>query len=344
MPLIDKKEVIYTTVTTTSYLPRAMLMAKSVKKHMPNCKVIACIVEDKIPVNRERLHNYFDDVVLASDIGISNFRQFVFQYDQAQASCACKAQLMLYLLKSYRNHDYFIFLDSDTKVFGPFYELLDHLENNDIILSPHFIQFDEDNLLNHLRVIHGAGIFNTGLFAIKRSDEAYKFLLWWAKILLRFCYVDYDIGLFNEQKWLDLATGQFEFFVQNDPGYNVGPWNFHERFLTQGRNKEYRVNEKPLRLFHFSGIFDGYFDQEIEALGYNQMLLNNIKTKYIQGLEILDKELLSSIPWSYGYFDSGHQIDYQSRIIFRENQELFKDVDNPFSKDNEFFLSSGGSK
>jgi hypothetical protein len=343
MSLTDKKEVIYTTVTTASYLPRAMIMAKSVKRHMPDCKVIVCIVEDKMPVNKERLNAYFDHIILAKDLGFSNFQQFVFQYNQAQAACACKAQLMLYLLENYRNYNYFVFLDSDTRVYGPFNELLDDLEKNEIILSPHFVQFDENNPLYHLRTIHLSGIFNTGLFAIKRGNESYRFLHWWANILLKFCYLNQEIGLFNEQKWLDLATGQFEFFIQKDPGYNVGPWNFHERFLTLNNKNKYMVNNKPLRLFHFSGIYSSYFDQRVNMTSQNQMvLLNDLKNKYMQGLEIVDKELLSIIPWSYDYFDSGLPINGGSRIIFRERPELFKQIDNPFSMSNEFFLSPAG--
>ncbi|WHH59686.1 hypothetical protein [Petroclostridium sp. X23] len=316
-------------------------MAKSVKEHMSNCKVIACIVEDKMPDKTKSLDTYFDDVILAKNLGFPNFEQFVFQYNQAQASCACKAQLLLYLLERYKDHNYFVFLDADTKVFGPFNELLDYLERKDIMLSPHFVHLNKDRPLSHLHVIHLSGIFNTGLFAIKRGNESYKFLHWWADILLKFCYTDKEKGLFNEQKWLDLAPGQFEFCIQNDPGYNVGLWNFHERLFTLNDNQEYMVNEKPLRLFHFSGIYNSLFDKKMKKTDHNQMqLIDNLKTEYMQELVKVDKNLLRETPWSYDYFVTGHPIHKESRKIFREKPELFNHIGNPFLKDNKFFLSS----
>ncbi|NLW48068.1 MAG: hypothetical protein GXY86_12145 [Firmicutes bacterium] len=73
MLLTDKEEVIIATIATTGYLPRAMVMAKSVKKHMPETKVIVCIVEEKIPQHTNGLSAYFDKVILAKNLGFPTF-------------------------------------------------------------------------------------------------------------------------------------------------------------------------------------------------------------------------------------------------------------------------------
>lgn len=346
MLLTDKKEVIFTTVITNSFIPRAMVMAKSVKKHNPHSKVVVCLVEEDIPKTTVNLNTFFDDIILAKELGFSNFYRFIFQYSQFEGANACKAQLLIRLLEAYSKHDYFVFLDADTKVFGPFDELLEHLGTNEIVISPHFISIDADDPFAHLETIHSSGIFNTGLYAIKRGPESSKFLHWWAKILSKHCYRNPFRGMWNEQKWLDLLPGTFDFNILKDPGYNVGGWNFHERLLTAEDQGRYLVNGKPLRLFHFSGIHNDYYDKQMTTTTQNQQkILEQFKRKYMQELLEMDQDSLAQKSWSYSCFTTGHIIDRNSRLIFRNNPELYRDLANPFLKSNEFFrLSVNKSK
>lgn len=337
MLLTDKAEVILATIATTGYLPQAMVMAKSVKRHMPEIKVIICIVEEKLPQHTKGLSACFDEIILAKNLGVPNFYQFIFQYNQFEGANACKAQLLLHLLETHQKTNYLIFLDSDTKVFGPFNELSEYLKLNEIIFSPHFIRFNRKKPFTHLGTVHRSGIFNTGYLALKRGHESDKFLQWWAKILLKHCYKDPQQGLWNEQKWLDLAPGLFNYYVQTDPGYNVGPWNFHERLLTVDDNGQYLANGKPLRLFHFSGVYSNYFNSKMKQTDHNQKsLINALKKQYLQEVSEAAKGL-NAKSWSYGCFTNGHSINKESRLIFRNKSELFKNLDNPFSKDNQFF-------
>ncbi|MGE5607188.1 MAG: hypothetical protein ACM3YE_16045 [Bacteroidota bacterium] len=345
MSLTYYNGVIFTTVATANYLPRAMVMAKSVKRWMPEGKVILCLVEEKIPEAVKKLHDPFDDVILAKNLGFSNFYRFIFQYSRFEGANACKAQLLIYLLKTFQNHDYFIFLDSDTKVFGPFDELTEKLTVNEIMISPHFISFNKKNPFYYLRIVQKSGIFNTGFFAIKRGNESKRFLGWWANILLKYCYQDTNKGVWNEQKWLDLALGLFGFHILTDPGYNMGPWNFGERELTFTDKGEYKANGKPLRFFHFSGFLSNYFKKRLEKADPSQRkLIEKIADEYRQDLIKADQDQFGKIPWSYERFWGGSLIEKKSRLIFRNNPQLFKDLDNPFSKGNQFFIEQHHKK
>jgi len=136
---------------------------------------------------------------------------------------------------------------------------------------------------------------------------------------------------------LDLAPGLFNYYVQTDPGYNVGPWNFHERLLSVDDNGQYLVNEKPLRLFHFSGAYSNYFNSKMKGMDYSQKsLINTLKKQYLQEVSEAAKGL-SAKSWSYGCFTNCRSINKESRLIFRNKFKLFKNLDNPFSKDNHFF-------
>lgn len=340
MSLTDRNRVIFTTVATTSYLPQAIVMAKSVKKQMPGCKVIVCLVEERISDVANNLDACFDEVVLANKLGFSDFYRFIFQYNQFEGANACKAQLLIHLLKTNQNHDYFIFLDSDTKVFGPFDELTTYLKSNQIVISPHFIRFNKKNPFYHLKIIQTSGIFNTGLFAIKRGNESDRFLYWWAALLLKYCYKDPERGIWNEQKWLDLAAGLFDFYILPNPGYNVGPWNFHERILTLTDNG-YMVNGMPLRMFHFSGLFSGYYHKRMEKADPSQKkIIGKITEEYREELAKAGRDRFKTKAWSYNRFRSGRLIEKSSRLILRNNSRIFKSLANPFFKSNQYFQST----
>lgn len=318
-----------------------MTMAKSVKKHIENGKVIACIVEKKIPNLKKGLSAYFDEVIFAEDIGFENFPRFIFQYNQSQGSNACKAQLLIYLIKKYNNHNVFIFADSDTKVFSPFNGLNEYLKTSEIILSPHFIRFTKNDPLYHLGIVHKSGIFNTGFFVIKRGNESNRFLNWWADILLKYCYKETQKGLWNEQKWLDLIPALFDFDVLKDPGYNVGPWNFQERVLSINDKGEYLVNQKPLCLFHFSGIYCSYFSDRMNLMDNDiKKIIGELRNEYLRELDQVAHDLLKTGAWSYDHYINGYPIDKKSRLIFRNNPKLFRHLDNPFTMDDSYFRLS----
>lgn len=339
MTVAYQNGVIFTTVATASYLPQAMVMAKSIKKQMPGCKVIVCLVEEKMPDAVK--NSSFDEVILAKNLGFSNFNRFIFQYNQFEGANACKAQLLIYLLRTYQKHDYFIFLDSDTKAFGPFDEMIEYLTENEIIISPHFIHVNPKKPFYYLEIIQRSGIFNTGLFAIKRGGRSERFLRWWADLLLKYCYKDSQKGLWNEQKWLDLALGPFDFYIQKDPGYNVGPWNFHERLLTLTDNGSYLVNGRPLRLFHFSGLFSGYYNKRLEKVDPGQRsLIGRITEEYRGEVAEAGRDRFKTKEWSYNRFLRGHTIKKRSKLIFKNYSRLFKDIDNPFLKSNQYFRSN----
>jgi hypothetical protein len=98
------------------------------------------------------------------------------------------------------------------------------------------------------------GVYNLGFCAVNR--EAKSFLEWWNE-RLRFECLKYPLlGMFVDQKWMDVGSVLFGAHALGHYGYNVGTWNTHERPV------EYRDGyvvatdggDVPLRLFHFSGF------------------------------------------------------------------------------------------
>ncbi|MFS0838720.1 glycosyltransferase [Paenibacillus sp. 1P03SA] len=249
--------MIVTTSICANYLPKAMVLAKSLKETNPTARFIVCLLEREIhPAARSCEH--FDEVILAKDLGIDQFDKFIFKHSIVEASTAVKGQLFLYLLRHYAAEDRFVYLDPDIKVYGELTELAEAMNRHPIVLTPHLCHPEDimdavmDNELSALQ----HGVFNLGFLAVSRSAEATRFAEWWASRLAMFCYDDIPRGIFTDQKWIDLAPCYFDVHILKHPGYNVAPWNLSKRKLSDA-GEGCRVNGQPLRFFHYSGFDSG---------------------------------------------------------------------------------------
>lgn len=140
-----------------------------------------------------------------------------------------------------------IYLDSDILVFNSLYNIWNDLEKNSIVLSPHLINpLKEDKENIELRMLSRNGVFNTGFFAVKKDNEAIKFLDWWFSKLIKF-------GLFGDQLWLNFAPTLFNVKVSKHSGINVAFYNLPNRIITFDKeSNSYLVNkEHKLIFFHF---------------------------------------------------------------------------------------------
>lgn len=222
--------MIITTSICANYLPKAMVLAKSIKKADPTIKVVVSLLEREITPEAQAFE-YFDDIVLGKDLGFENFEKFIFKHSIVEASTAVKGQLFLYLMENYQEETKFVYLDPDIQVLSSLTELEEALESNAIVLTPHLTIPEDimdavmDNELSALK--HGA--FNLGFLAVSRSEESKKFIEWWASRLNMFCYDDIPRGIFTDQKWMDLAPCFFDVYILKHPGYNAAPWNVSKR-------------------------------------------------------------------------------------------------------------------
>jgi lipopolysaccharide biosynthesis glycosyltransferase len=333
---------IVCTAIASNYLPKAKVLARSLKRTNPNIDVIICLVEKEM--NPEaKLCKYFDHVILAKDLGFENFDNFIFKYKLVEASTAVKGQLFKYLMNEYKKFDQFVYLDPDIFVLGSLDELQTAFDKHSIILTPHLLEPEEDdhaiwdNEICTLRY----GVFNLGFLALKRSAETDRFLDWWSKRLEFYCYDNLAVGLFTDQKWINLAPAFFEdICILKHPGYNVAPWNLSRRTVTLNDINQYKVNDDPLIFFHFSG-----FDSGANAVMLNKYAPgpNNavqiLRQEYMRELNEMGQSHLGKTSWSYNYFLSGERITDTARYFYRNNRNSQENVSSPFDKSNEFFLS-----
>ena len=68
--------MIYTTSICNNYLPKAIILAMSIKKCDPTSIFVLCITERQVHEEATK-SKYFDQVILSKDLGFENFDKFM---------------------------------------------------------------------------------------------------------------------------------------------------------------------------------------------------------------------------------------------------------------------------
>ncbi|MDG2336229.1 MAG: glycosyltransferase [Myxococcota bacterium] len=240
------------TVVSANYLARARVLMNSLRTHHPDWVQHVLIVDeigDRFDPAGERF-----SVSEVGDLPFESPRELFFRYDILELNTAVKPFFFRWLFEEY-TADRVIYLDPDIEVYAPLAEVEGALDAGALMcLTPHLTGVNDDDGKPSDLDILVAGSYNLGFLALGRHPNLYPFLDWWWGKLEFECLVDFQRGLFVDQKWMDLAPGIFgDAHIIRDPGYNVAYWNLpHRNISTQG--EDYFVNENPLVFFHFSGL------------------------------------------------------------------------------------------
>lgn len=326
-----------------NYLPKAMVLAKSVKEHIPDAIFVVCLVEKYLLEDAAKF-THFDECILAKDLGWDNFDAFIFKHSIVEASTAVKGRLLLHLMDRFQSEDIFIYLDPDVKVYGNFVELQELMQEHTLVLAPHLLR--PGNIEMEISSL-AHGCYNLGFIALRRSDNAQAFLSWWTERLFSFCYDDKSKGLFTDQRWVDLAPCFFDVHVLKHHGYDFATWSLMGCELVK-KQEDILVNGDLLRFIHFSGFDNGTIDAVMSRWmddDENRTIFTDLYKGYASDLQAHDEKQLSKTPWSYAAYENGEIIDSKARKRYREH-DIQKKYPSPFRERNITFLaaSSPGDK
>lgn len=323
--------IIFTSVCA-NYIHKARTLAKSVKDHIPDATFIVCLVEREI--DPKVYCEYFDSVVLAKDAWEGNFERFIFKHTIVEASTAVKGQFFRFIYKKYPDEHNFIYLDPDIYVYSDFVELKHLLKEKPIVLCPHLLE--PGNIDMELSST-SHGVYNLGFLAVNRSEEAQRFIDWWAERLYLFCYDDILRGIFTDQKWIDLAPCFFDVHIFKHRGYDFAPWSLLNSEITE-EDGQYFIKGDPLRFIHFSGYGASIEKCMREWLPEGKHLFRKLYKDYSVIHDSNDADGVSKIPWSYGYYLSGEPVSDEIRKEYRKDYDLMFSLENPFEYSNEYFM------
>jgi len=241
------------TICSNNYLAQASVLEQSLRTHHTDFIFFTILVDE-----RSHLVNYdqlpFECIPIAEiEPDIASLME---RYNIVELNTCVKPTIFQHFFDKHQA-DKIIYLDPDISVYHSLHNLDTLFETNDILLTPHIYtpipidgeKPDENHFLNH-------GTFNLGFIAVQKSQESDKFISWWKNRTYLNGYSRVWDGIFVDQLYINLVPVFFKgVHIIMDWGYNMAPWNLHERYLTDKGNGVYLVNNKEaLKFYHFSSF------------------------------------------------------------------------------------------
>jgi len=326
-----KNDISIFTVCNISYLHKALVLADSVYANTGH-EINIFLFDKKKDL---KLINEHCVIHWVEDLKVHNFLHLAFRYDIIEFSTSLKPYITLYLLENYSK---VIFFDPDIYIYQSIHTIIEDLDFNSILLTPHYTTPQSDDITESDTGMMRFGSFNLGFFGIRKSDQSLEFLRWWSKRCIDLCYMESQFGLSTDQKWVSIAPCLFEDIkVSFHLGYNAAPWNSYERKISWNSEGSPMINNKfPLIFFHFSNfdhndpgylkkrsLFErGKIREDLERLGksYSEMT----RFKYEKYLE------LKSVAYAYNYMSNGEYISPLLRLAYSSMYDSLKEIQDPF--------------
>lgn len=331
--------LVYTSITK-SYLPKARVLAKSVKRFHPDWTFVL-LYSDSLPNGFDLKREPFDEILTIEQIGIPDWKSWAFGHTVVELCTAVKGPAAE-LLASLPGVDKIMYLDPDIKVFNSLTTLESQLDQYEILLTPHLLDAEndinavKDNEISALK----HGIYNLGFFAARTSGQGLEFIRWWAERLRYFCRDDISGGLFTDQRWCDLAPAFFSgLSIVRDRGCNVATWNIAHRCLSKNVAGEFFVADVPLRFYHFTGYDSGAGFSALKQYASNQAVAHELWDQYGKDLIAEGQGDACYRGWLYGTFENGKPISLEARRLYQARPDVQKVFPDPYSSVEPSFQS-----
>lgn len=324
---------VFTSITA-NYLPKARVLAQSVKSVAPWAQFHLVLCDDT-PEGFDLAAEPFDSVIGPAQLGIDRLQGWIFSHSVVELCTGVKGAAVEALFEQYGADKVFYF-DPDMVVFDRFDELVAELDRHSVILTPHqttpetTVEAIMDNEMASLTY----GVFNLGFLGVHNDDEGRRFSRWWRDRLLRFCHDDRPRGLFTDQKWVNLAPCFFDNIgVLRSPAFNVATWNISQRKATGSRESGVLINGEPLGFYHFSGFDSGAQEVMLNKYGADSPVLFELREWYLQACEAQGQSILGTLPSRYAFYSDGTRIGLEERLLYRQREDLQQAFPDPFQVD-----------
>lgn len=336
----------YFTSITENYFAKARVLCKTLKASNPDSKFYVGLTGD-IPPGIHPATEPFDGIIPTHELeSVAQKDIFFFKHTITEVCTAVKPALALTLIQKF-NAEKVVYLDPDIMVFSRLDEIDLLLDTHSMIFTPHQLEFEEDDsyVVSNEILFLKRGTYNLGFFAVKADPTGLKFLNWWNRRLMYYCFDDdYELfnvlepdgllGMFTDQKWIDLVPAYFDgYHILKDPGYNVCTWNMTRRHIQETGEGSYTVNGRPLRFFHFSGFDTGGHHNEMQrVLHFNDRNRDAavLSAMYEQQLIKNGQKLVERLPYKYRCYSNGDLISKAERKILHMRRDIYDIFTNPF--------------
>ena len=156
---------VFTSIAA-NYLPKARVLAASVKKFHPQ-STFHLVLSDDLPQGVDLSKEQFDSVIKAEDLDIPDFRSWSFKHAVVELCTGVKPFAFREIMKRYQAEKV-IYLDPDTVVLSPLDSLIEKLDSASILLTPHLTEPETDmqGVISNEVCALQHGVFNLGFLLI----------------------------------------------------------------------------------------------------------------------------------------------------------------------------------
>lgn len=320
------------TSITANYIPKARVLAKSLKRLHPDFQ-FHLVLSDHLPEGLSLDDEPFDNIILIKDLPIPDLESWIFMHTLVEMCTGVKGIAFDVIFERFKADKVFYF-DPDIVIFSKLDFLLEKLDRASVLLTPHQTVPDKlpeaimDNEICSLK----HGVYNLGFLGVSNTESGRRFIRWWAERLYLFCYDDKVSGLFTDQRWIDLAPAFFDDIeVVREPNCNVSTWNLSNRVASGSIETGVFINDMPLCFYHFSGFDSGSQKIMLKKYGSHSPVLFDLRDQYIKDCEAEGQQTFGQIECAYSAFEDGTPITRKQRIVYRDRKDLQKTFPNPFA-------------
>lgn len=193
------------TIVSNNYLPFARTLMDSLRELHPEWDRHVLITDQIRGLFNAQSEDF--DVLEVEELPLPGGRRMLFRYSILELNTAVKPWWLAWLFER-GDYDRVIYLDPDIFLYQRLEEVERALDAGSLMcLTPHLTrQLSTDLKPNEIDILR-AGAYNLGFIALGRHPGLAGFLAWWQSKLEFDCLVDFEAGLFVDQKWIDLAPG-----------------------------------------------------------------------------------------------------------------------------------------
>ncbi len=250
----------FCTIVTYDHLCYAKTLYYSIRKLNNDIKlhILVCGRGDEKIISTDNfadnININFTDQLCNEGIGKSIFEKY-FNTNTDKFRWSIKPVYINYLLDA-NKAEKIIYVDADICFFGNFNFLFHQLEQNDILLTPHWRAmnpFDTRDAEDHIAFgyLQTHGLFNAGF--VGANKKAIPLLEWWAKACLYKCEKNEGAGLWDDQGYLNLFLLQSENIgIVYHKGCNLADWNRIECKRTVSGDEVLINSTYPVIFIHFT--------------------------------------------------------------------------------------------
>lgn len=288
------------TIASRNRLPSARVLADSLRKHDPDVALHVVLADDPgepQPAGDEPFVLHWLKELVAPGM-----TEFALGSTPLELSVRLKPLALQALLDE--GYSAVLYLDTDQWVLGDLEPLWSAIESNAIVLTPHLAApaVGPDAGARE-RMLLRAGTHNAGAIGVSDHPEAHRMLAWWAERIDAVNHEGVDVGVYYDQRWLDLVPALFQnVAVLRDERFNVGHWNLPERA------------DADVRLLHASG-FDPLQPQRVTQHDprLDDVPAGGVATlleRYAEALLAAGHGEASELPWGWSRFADGTPVPH----------------------------------